>query len=97
MIVINDDPVDFFGVVVVVPGSHNLFGAHELQSIGKVMGRHRFPVGPARQRIQLKIHGLLIFAVSPVRCQLRQDVHGIGMQSNQGKLIPENSASEGRV
>ena len=61
------------------------------------MSRHRLTVGPACQRIELKIHGLFVFAVSPLCCQLRQDVHGIGMQTDQGKLIPENSASEGRV
>ena len=97
MIIIYDDPVDFPGIIVIVKRRHDELGAHKFNRIGKIEGSHRFAIGPAGFSVQLEVHGLLVFAESPVGGQLGNDIFSIWMDPNEPELIASQNTGEAVV
>ena len=85
--VVDDHLVQFLAVEGVVPGRDDMLGAHEFQRKSIVLGRHRLAVGPARLRVELEIHGLVVIPIGPVGGQGRQQLAGIRMQGDQRHLV----------
>jgi len=97
MIIIYNYPVYFPGVIVIVKRCHDELGAHKLNCIGKIMGSHRFAVGPAGFFVQFEIHGFLVFAEGPMGCQLGNDIFSIWMDPYEPELIASHDTGEAVV
>ncbi len=97
MVVVDDDPVDLLGVVVVVPGRDDLLRPHEREGENEVVGRDRHPVRPPGLGIQLEIHGLLVRIEGPVGRQFRDDVERVGMEPDEAQLVAQDRAPEAAV
>ena len=87
ILIVDDNPVDFPSIIVIVKRCHDELGAHKLYRIGEIMGSHRFAIGPAGFFVQLEIHGFFIFAESPMGCQLGNDIFSIWMDPYEPELI----------
>ncbi len=88
---------DLPGVVIIIPGCHNMFRAHECQGIQIVPGGNRHPVRPPGIWIELKIHGLFIRGIGPVGGKLGNNTPRDRMDINQSELVVQNCASKRAV